>query len=94
MVRIFFSGFTDDETLLSRLKESVTQEQENLAATQAILAEFQQRVENLPTSEQKRIGFFQLLTVERAILHHQAQIDWLTSISTRLENQDFTIAKK
>lgn len=91
MVRIFFSGFVEDETLLLRLQESLTQEQANLAATQAILAEFQQQVEDLPTPAQKRIGFFQLLTVERAILHHQTQIAWLISIITRLENQDFTI---
>lgn len=91
MVRIFFSGFVDDETLLPRLTESVVQERANLAATQAILADAQQQMESLPETAERRIGFFQMLTVERAILHHQAQIDWLTSVITRLENQDFTI---
>jgi len=91
MVRIFFSGFTDDETMLSCLQDSLAQEHENLAVTQAILAGSKQQVESLPTPEEQRIGFFQLLTVERAILHHQAQIEWLTNLITRLENQDFTI---
>lgn len=91
MVRIFFSGFTDDETLLSRLNESVIQEQENLAATRAILTHAQTQVEALTTKAEKRIGFFQILTIERAIIHHQAQIDWLGSIIIRLENQDLTI---
>ncbi len=91
LVRIFFSGFIDDETLLPRLQESVAQERNNLAVTQAILAQAQQQIETLTTEAEKRIGFFQLLTVERAIIHHQAQIDWLMSIIKRLENQDFTI---
>lgn len=91
MVRIFFSGFVDDETLLPLLVESVAQERTNLAATQAILANAQQQMETLTEPAEQRIGFFQLLTVERAILHHQAQIVWLESIISRLENQDFTI---
>ncbi|MBE2224773.1 MAG: PadR family transcriptional regulator [Anaerolineae bacterium] len=91
LVRIFFSGFVDDETLLPRLAEAMAQEKAYLAAMQAILANAQQQVETLTEPAERRIGFFQLLTVERAILHHQAQIAWLESIITRLENQDLSI---
>ena len=91
LVRIFFSGFADDATLLPRLAESVAQEQDELAATQAILAFAKQRMAAITEPAEQRVGFFQMLTIERAILHHQAQIDWLESIITRLQNQDLTI---
>jgi DNA-binding PadR family transcriptional regulator len=91
LVRIFFSGFVDDETLLPRLAESVVEEQEALAVTQAILAHAQQQMEAITEPAEQRIGFFQMLTIERAILHHLAQIDWLQSIISRLQNQDLTI---
>lgn len=91
LVRIFFSGFVDDATLLPRLVESVAQEQAELAATQAILAHAQQQMAAITEPAEQRIGFFQMLTIERAIFHHQAQIEWLESIINRLQNQDLTI---
>ncbi len=81
-MRIFFSGFADDETLLPLLAESIAQEQGELAAVEAILVFAQQQVAALTDPAEQRIGFFQMLTIERAILHHQAQIDWLGSIMT------------
>ena len=90
-MRIFFSGFADDATLLPLLAEAIAQEQGELAAVEVILVFAQQQVAALTDPAEQRIGFFQMLTIERAILHHQAQIDWLGSIMTRLQNQDLTI---
>ncbi|MFO7679058.1 MAG: PadR family transcriptional regulator [Chloroflexota bacterium] len=91
LVRIFFGGFIDDAALLPCLTEAIAQEQADLSAMHTILNSAQQQIERLTNPAERRIGFFQMLTIERAILHHQAQIDWLESIVTRLQNQDFTI---
>ncbi|MCA9974021.1 MAG: PadR family transcriptional regulator [Anaerolineales bacterium] len=92
LVRIFFSGFLDDAALLPLLTAAAQQEDAYLAQLHAILADARQRMQAVTDPARQRIGFFQMLTIERAILHQQAQIAWLQSLAQRLQDHNLTLS--
>lgn len=91
LVRLFFVGMGDDETAVSILQQELEQNNADLSQLQALLEVAQQKVAQLESAEQQRIGFFQMLTIERGILQGQAESQFIASVLTRVQEQNYNI---
>lgn len=91
LVRLFFAGMVDEETAVTILQQEMEQNNANLNQLRALLENAQVKIEQLDNPEQQRIGFFQMLTIERGLLQVEAEGRFIESVLTRVQNHNYKI---
>ena len=92
-MRLFFAGMEDDETAVQILQQELEQNNADLQQLRALLENAQTKLNQLNDETQQRIGFFQMLTIERGLLQVETEGRFIESVLTRVQNQNYDIKR-
>ena len=93
LIRVFFSGFEEDENALQYFRAGVEMMKAILKVYQSIPADLDNRIlQEIPQIRQitQRDRFFWLLTLESGIENIRSTLRWMESVIERLERKDYT----
>ena len=87
LIQIYFGGKLSDAELLNLIHTEIQEAEQRLALFSALLEASQPRLEAHPD---RRAAFLSLLTLEYGMRAQQALLDWLKSVSQRVQSGDYS----